>query len=80
MNHVCGRCLTTFSSTDILYKHIERCIKQQPTIISFSWKDHLKFEDHHMKISYLLECMQMSNVLINLKTTPKFDLNKFQLQ
>ena len=29
---------------------MERCIKQQPTKISFIYKDHLKFEDHHMKI------------------------------
>ena len=50
MKHVCRRCLTAFSSEDILIDHIERCINQQPTKISFSYKDHLKFEDHHMKI------------------------------
>ena len=28
---------------------MERCINQQPTNITFSWKVHLKFEDHYMK-------------------------------
>ena len=50
MKWVCRRCLTAFSSEDILSQHIDRCQKQQPTKISFSYKDHLKFEDHHMKI------------------------------
>ena len=50
MKHVCRRCLTAFSSQPVLIDHMERCIKQQPTKITFSWKDHLKFEDHHMKI------------------------------
>ena len=44
------RCLTAFSSKDILNQHIGRCQKQQPTNITFSWKDHLKFEDYHMKV------------------------------
>ena len=47
---VCRRCLTAFSSEDILSQHIDRCQKQQPTNITFSWKDHLKFEDYHMKV------------------------------
>ena len=50
MRWVCRRCLTAFSSQPVLIDHMERCIKQQPTKISFSYKDHLKFEDHHMKI------------------------------
>ena len=50
MNHVCGRCLTAISSQSVLIDHIERCINQQPTNITYSWKDQLKFEDHHMKI------------------------------
>ena len=29
---------------------MERCINQQPTNITFSWKDHLMFEHYHMKI------------------------------
>ena len=49
MKWVCRRCLTAFSSQPVLFDHIERCIKQQPTNITFSWKDHLKFEDYHMK-------------------------------
>ena len=50
MKHVCRRCFTAFYSNDVLNNHIERCINQQPTKITFSWKNHLKFEDHHMKI------------------------------
>ena len=40
MKWVCRRCLTAFSSEDILNQHIDRCQKQQPTKITFSWKDH----------------------------------------
>ena len=47
---MCRRCLTAFSSEDILNQHIDRCQNQQPTNITFSWKDHLKFEDYHMKV------------------------------
>ena len=47
--HVCRRCLTAFSSQPGLIDHIDRCQKQQPTNITFSWKDHLKLEDHHRK-------------------------------
>ena len=50
MNWVCRRCLTAFSSEDILNQHIDRCQKQQSTNITFSWKDHIKFEDYHMKV------------------------------
>ena len=50
MKWVCRRCLTAFSSEDILSQHIDRCQKQQPTNITFSWKDHLKFDDYHMKV------------------------------
>ena len=50
MKWVCRRCLTAFSSEDILNQHIDRCQKQQPTNITFSWEDHLKFEDYHMKV------------------------------
>ena len=45
MKHVCRRCLTAFSSQPVLIDHIDRCQKQQPTKITFSWKDQLKFED-----------------------------------
>ena len=47
---VCRRCLTAFSSEDILNQHIDCCQKQQPTNITFSWKDRLKFEDYHMNV------------------------------
>ena len=50
MKWVCRRCLTAFSSEDILSQHIDRCQKQQPTNITLSWKDHLKFEDYHIKV------------------------------
>ena len=50
MKHVCRRSFTAFYSNDVLNNHIERCINQQPTNITFSWKNDLKFEDHHMKI------------------------------
>ena len=50
MKWVCRRCLTAFSSEDILNQHIDRCQKQKPTNMTFSWKDHLKFEDYHMKV------------------------------
>ena len=50
IKRVCRRCLTAFSSEDIFNQHIDRCQKQQPTNIKFSWKDHLKFEDYHMKV------------------------------
>ena len=50
MKHVCRRWLTAFSSQPILLDHMERCNNQQPTEISFSYKDGLKLEDQHMKI------------------------------
>ena len=50
MKHICRRCLTAFSSEPTLLDHIDRCQKQKPTNIKFSWKAHLKFEDHYMKI------------------------------
>ena len=50
MKWVCRRCLTSISSEDNLNQHIDRCQKQQPTNITFSWKDHLKFDDYHMKV------------------------------
>ena len=50
MRWVCRRCLTAFSSAPVLVDHMERCINQQSTNITFSWKDHLKFEHYHMKI------------------------------
>ena len=50
MKHVCRRCLTAFSSQPVLTDHIDRCQKQQPTNITFSWRDQLKLEDYHMKI------------------------------
>ena len=50
MKHVCRRCLTAFSSEPVLIDHMKRCINQQPTNITFSMKEHLKFEDHHVKL------------------------------
>ena len=50
MKWVCRRCLTAISSEDTLNQHLDRCHNKQPTKITFSWKDHLKFEDYHMKV------------------------------
>ena len=50
MKWVCRRCLTAFSSEPVLVDHMERCINQQPTNITFSWKNQLKFEDYYMKV------------------------------
>ena len=84
IKHACKRCLTAVSSIDILYQHMEKWIKQQPTKISFSWKDQSKFEDNHMKIQYHSpsEYMQLVKVLTNLKLfqiTIKYHLNKLHL-
>ena len=49
MKHVC-RCLTAFSSQPVLIDHIDRCQRQKSTNITFSYKNHLKFEDNLMKI------------------------------
>ena len=51
MKHVCRRCLTAFSSQPVLMDHIDRCQKQKPTNFTFSYKNHLKFEDYHMRVS-----------------------------
>ena len=50
IKHVCRRCLTAFSSQPVLIDHLDRCQKQKPTNITFSWKDQLKFEVYHMKV------------------------------
>ena len=50
MKHLCRRCLTAFSSQPVLIDHIKRCQKQKATNITFSWKNHYKFENRHMKI------------------------------
>ena len=50
MKHICRRCLTAFGSQPVLLGHMERCINQQPTNITFSWKNQLKFEDYHMNV------------------------------
>ena len=39
MKLLCRRCLTAFSSIDILNQHTQR-IKQQPNKINLFWKDH----------------------------------------
>ena len=51
MKHVCRRCLTAFSSEPVIRDHMERCINQQPTNITFIRKDHLKVEDHYMNVN-----------------------------
>ena len=39
-----------FSSQPVLIDHMERCINQQLSNITFSWKDQLKFEDYNLKV------------------------------
>ena len=65
MKWVCSRCLTAFSSKDILNQNIDRCQKQQPTNVIFSWKDHLKFEKNHMKVPVPKRVNADFDVLIN---------------
>ena len=48
MKQVCRKCLTAFSSQQVLIDPMERCINQQPTNITFSY--HLKSENYHMKV------------------------------
>ena len=95
MKHVCRRCLTAFSSEPVLLDHLKKYINQKPTNISFSWKDHLKFENLKITIGkflYQKGYMQVLNLLINLKiqqswlhlpkalcVIPKYYLNKLQL-
>ena len=54
VEHVSRRCLTAFSSLDIVENHIESCQKQQPTNNGFSYKDHLRFVDHYTKVEVLI--------------------------
>ena len=72
MNHVCRRCLTAFSSQPVLIDHIDRCQKQKPTIIAFSWKDQLKIEDHHMKVPVPIRLYAAFECIIK----PQNDANK----
>ena len=52
--HVCRRCLPAFSSEPVLFDHMERCINQHPTNITFSYTGHLKFEDYHKNVPVLI--------------------------
>ena len=80
MIHVCRRCLTAFSSEPVLIDHIERCINQQPTNITFSKKEHLKFEDHFMKLQLPIRVYADFEYINQPQKDLKFYLNKFQLQ
>ena len=53
MKHVCRRCIRAFSTNDALLDHIERCIKQKPANIAFSWKHKSIFDYFYMKIDIL---------------------------
>ena len=70
MKWVCRRCLTAFSSEPVLVDHMERCINQQLTNITFSYKDHLKFEDHHMKIPLPIRVYADFECINQLQKTP----------
>ena len=56
-----------------------RCINQQPTSITFSKREHLKFEDHHMNLPLPIRVYADFDY-INQQMTLKYYLNKFQLQ
>ena len=71
MKHVCRRCLTAFRSEPVLPDHMERCIKQQPTKICFSYKDHLKFEDYHMKVPVPIRVYADFECINQLTQNPK---------
>ena len=71
MKHVCRRCLTVFSLQPVLLDHMERRINQQPTIITFSWKDHLKFENHYMKIPLPFRVFADFECIIQPQNTPE---------
>ena len=80
MKHVCRRCLTAFSSESVLIDHMERCINQQPTNITFSKKEHLKFEDHDMKLPLPIRVYADFECINQPQKSLKYYLNKFQLQ
>ena len=50
MKHVCRRCVKPFSSEQVLSNHIESCKKQTSGNVGCTYKDHIKFEDHHVKV------------------------------
>ena len=71
MKHVCRRCFTAFYSNDVLNNHIERCINQQPTNITFSWKNQLKFEDYYMKVPVPIRVYADFECIIQPQKDPK---------
>ena len=71
MKHVCRRCFTAFYSNDVLNNHIERCINQQPTNITFSWKNQLKFEDFYMKVPVPIRVYADFECINQLQKDPK---------
>ena len=73
MKWVCRRCLTAFSSEDILNQHTEGCQKQQPTNITFSWRDHLKFEEYHTKVPVPIRVHADFECIIQPTDDPKDD-------
>ena len=71
MKHVCRRCLTALSSQPVLIDHMERCINQQPSNITFSWKDQLKFEDYHLKVPVPIRVYADFECIIQPTQNPK---------
>ena len=53
MKNFCRRCLTAFSSEQVLLDYMERCIKQKPANIGFKLRDHIQFEDYQRKFDLL---------------------------
>ena len=50
MKHVYRKCKTAFRSYELLNDHKERCSKQKPANIGFTYEDKTMFEDHQMKV------------------------------
>ena len=74
MKHVIIRCLTAFSSQPVLIDHIDRCQKQKPTKSKVNWKNHLKFEDYHIKVPVSIRvyaAFECNNRPHNNPKTPK---------
>ena len=66
MKRACRRCLTAFSSEQVLSGLVKRCIKQKPADICFSWRNRIVFEDNNMEI-----LLQRNTNLPELKQTNK---------
>ena len=79
MKHVCRRCFTAFYSNDVLNNHIERCKNQQPTKITFSWENQLKFEDYYMKVPVPIRVYADFECIIQPQKDPEVLFKQFPI-